>query len=91
MIKKTDLPVHQDLRFMIGATVRPQYGSERWAFAKNNNPIPGVVIGVHMPNTEWKCLICDFNGETAYLSLCELDVLVSATDIVPPQLCFGDV
>lgn len=59
---------------LVGKTIRPATGSERWAFA-NGKPVSGVVTDVHIPSLSHSYIVCNFAGETAYLCAFEVEVL----------------
>lgn len=59
---------------LVGKTVRPAYGTERWAFA-NGKPSAGKVIDVHIPDLDHTHAVVKFGSDIAYLCPFELDVL----------------
>lgn len=59
---------------LVGKTVRPAHGTERWAFA-NGKPRLGQVTNVHIPDLDHSFAVVQFGDETAYLSAFELDVV----------------
>ncbi len=59
---------------LVGKTVRPAHGTERWAFAKGK-PRIGKVIDIHIPDLAHPYVLCDFGGDAAYLYPFELEVL----------------
>ena len=59
---------------LVGKTIRPAQGSERWAFS-NGKPRCGVVTDVHIPALSHPYIVCDFAGETAYLCAFEVEVI----------------
>jgi hypothetical protein len=59
---------------LVGKTVRPAHGTERWAFA-NGKPEIGHVIDVHIPDLDHPFAVVEFESETAYLAAFELDVV----------------
>lgn len=59
---------------LVGKTVRPAHGTERWARA-NGKPCHGVVIDIHIPDLEHTFVLCDFGADAEYLSPFELETL----------------
>lgn len=59
---------------LVGKTIRPAIGTERWARA-NGKPHCGVVTDVHIPSITHPYIVCDFGGETTYLFAFEVDVI----------------
>lgn len=59
---------------LVGKTVRPAYGTERWAFA-DGKPRLGKVIDVHIPDLDHTHAVVQFGREIAYLCAFELDVI----------------
>lgn len=59
---------------LVGHTVRPAHGSERWAFA-NGNPAHGRVVDVHIPDLAHPCIVCEFPSDTVCLYPFEVEVL----------------
>ena len=59
---------------LVGKTVRPAYGTERWAFA-NGKPRFGQVTNVHIHDLDHPFVVVQFGAETAYLHAFELDVV----------------
>lgn len=59
---------------LVGKTVRPAYGTERWAFA-NGKPRLGKVTNVHIPDLDHPFAVVQFGAETAYMSAFELDIV----------------
>lgn len=59
---------------LVGKLIRPAFGSERWAFA-NGRPKCGRVVNVRIPDLDHTYIVCDFDGETAYLSPFEVVVV----------------
>lgn len=59
---------------LVGRTVRPAHGTERWAFA-NENPRCGQVIDVYIPALDNPFVVVQYGNETAFHSAFELDVI----------------
>ncbi len=61
---------------LVGKTVRPAHGTERWARA-NGKPRHGVVIDIQIPDLEHTYVLCDFGTDAEYLFPFELEVLTN--------------
>lgn len=64
---------------LVGATIRPAHGTERWAFA-HGRPAAGVVVGVRIPSPRHHSVVCRFPGGDAHLCPFEVDILQEAAN-----------
>jgi hypothetical protein len=60
---------------LVGKTVRPAHGTERWSFA-NGQPDVGKVVDIYMPDLRHPYVVVEFKTEVEYMYPFELDVLL---------------
>lgn len=59
---------------LVGKTVRPAHGTERWAFA-NGSPQSGKVIDVHIPGLERPFAVVRFGNDIVFMCAFELEIV----------------
>jgi hypothetical protein len=64
----------QDALNLVGKTIRPAHGTERWAFA-NGKPRAGKVVDVRILDLNHTNVLIDFGYEHAYLSPFECEIV----------------